>query len=214
MKIKQYQECSAGDEQVCSSNSAVKVLVVDCYDSFTYNLCQQTGSLGAEPVVLKNDTSIEELEEIDFERILLSPGPGKPEDSMLCLDVLEKYHKSVPILGICLGHQAIVHFFGGKVVRTNRPVHGMASEIIHNSSGIFSDVKSPFKAARYHSLAVFEETLPDCLSVTARSADDGTVMAVSHKNYPVFGLQFHPESIITESGDKIIENFLRTGSVL
>ena len=186
----------------------MRVLVIDCYDSFTYNLCQQIGYLGAESLVVKNDQRCYLPDPSEFERIVLSPGPGKPEDSKLCLEVLAKYSKSVPILGICLGHQAICHFFGGKVIRTNKPVHGMTSEIVHDSCGIFKGVDESFTATRYHSLAVDEKSLPSCLSVTARSADDGMVMAVAHRKYPVFGLQFHPESFMTDSGDKLIKNFL------
>ncbi|MBP2132427.1 anthranilate synthase component 2 [Methanomicrobium sp. W14] len=186
----------------------MKVLVVDCYDSFTYNLCQQIGHLGAEPFVVKNDRR-EDLPDIyEFERIVLSPGPGKPENSKLCLEVLKEYSKDIPTLGICLGHQAICHFFGGKVVRTGRPVHGMTSEIKHEDAGIFKGITGPFTATRYHSLAADESSLPDCLRVTARSCDDNMIMAVSHTKYPVLGLQFHPESVMTKSGDKIMKNFL------
>ncbi|MBN2735088.1 MAG: aminodeoxychorismate/anthranilate synthase component II [Methanomicrobiaceae archaeon] len=191
----------------------MRVLVIDCYDSFTYNLCQQIGYLGAESLVIKNDRRCDLPDPSDFDRIVLSPGPGKPEDTKLCLEVLEKYFKKVPILGICLGHQAICHFFGGRVLRTGKPVHGMTSEILHDSGGIFEGVKNPFTATRYHSLAADEKSLPSCLSVTARSADDKMIMAVAHRIYPVFGLQFHPESIMTESGDRIIQNFLNYDGV-
>ena len=186
----------------------MKVLVIDCYDSFTYNLCQQIGYLGADTIVVKNDRECDLPKPSEYERIVLSPGPGKPEDTKLCLDVLKRYSKTTPTLGICLGHQAICHFFGGKVVRTGKPVHGMTSEIIHDKTGIFRGVDESFTATRYHSLAASENLLPDCLSVTARSADDGMVMAVAHKKFPVFGLQFHPESIMTKSGDRIMKNFL------
>ncbi|HKM41960.1 MAG TPA: aminodeoxychorismate/anthranilate synthase component II [Methanocorpusculum sp.] len=191
----------------------MNVLVIDCYDSFTYNLCQQIGYLGANPLVVKNDRRCDLPDASGFDRIVLSPGPGKPEDSGLCLEILETYAKEIPTLGICLGHQAICHFFGGKVIRTGKPVHGMTSEILHDAGGIFTGVKNPFRATRYHSLAVEESSLPSCLSVSARSSDDGMIMAVSHKEYPVFGLQFHPESLLTESGDRIMKNFLDTGVV-
>ena len=191
----------------------MNVLVIDCYDSFTYNLCQQIGYLGANPIVVKNDRRCDLPDASEFDRIVLSPGPGKPEDSGLCLEILETYAKDVPILGICLGHQAICHFFGGKVIRTGKPVHGMTSEILHESGGLFAGVKNPFRATRYHSLAAEESSLPSCLFVSAKSRDDGMIMAVSHKKYPVFGLQFHPESFLTESGDRIMKNFLDTGVV-
>ncbi|MDD3977839.1 MAG: aminodeoxychorismate/anthranilate synthase component II [Methanomicrobium sp.] len=191
----------------------MKVLIIDCYDSFTYNLCQQIGSLGAECEVIKYDSLKDSSYISQFDRIVLSPGPGKPEDTKLCLKVLKDFHRKIPILGVCLGHQAICHFFGGDVVCTGKPVHGMTSEINHNCSGIFSGIKNSFTATRYHSLAVDENTLPDCLTVTARSADDKMIMAVSHSSYPVFGLQFHPESIMTKNGDKIIRNFLSQGVV-
>ena len=191
----------------------MNVLVIDCYDSFTYNLCQQIGYLGAEPIVVKNDRRCDLPDASKFDRIVLSPGPGKPEDSGLCLEILETYAKEIPTLGICLGHQAICHFFGGKVIRTGKPVHGMTSEILHDASGLFTGVKNPFRATRYHSLAAEESSLPSCLSVSARSKDDGMIMAVSHKEYPVFGLQFHPESYLTESGNQIMKNFLDIGVV-
>ncbi|MDD2248511.1 MAG: aminodeoxychorismate/anthranilate synthase component II [Methanocorpusculum sp.] len=191
----------------------MNVLVIDCYDSFTYNLCQQIGYLGAKPIVVKNDRRCDLPVASEFDRIVLSPGPGKPEDSGLCLEILETYAKEVPTLGICLGHQAICHFFGGKVIRTGKPVHGMTSEILHDGNGLFTGVENPFRATRYHSLAADESSLPSCLSVSAKSRDDGMIMAVSHKEYPVFGLQFHPESFLTESGDQIMKNFLDMGVV-
>ncbi|WP_319379203.1 aminodeoxychorismate/anthranilate synthase component II [uncultured Methanocorpusculum sp.] len=191
----------------------MNVLVIDCYDSFTFNLCQQIGYLWGKPIVVKNDRPNDLPDSSEFERIVLSPGPGKPEDSGLCLEILKTYAEEIPTLGICLGHQAICHFFGGKVIRTGKPVHGMTSEILHDGTGLFAGVENPFKATRYHSLAAEESSLPSCLSVSARSKDDGMIMAVSHKEYPVFGLQFHPGSLLTESGDKIMKNFLNIGVI-
>lgn len=191
----------------------MNVLVIDCYDSFTYNLCQQIGYLGGKPLVVKNDRRSDLPDPSEFDRIVLSPGPGKPEDSGLCLEILDTYAEEIPTLGICLGHQAICHFFGGKVIRTGKPVHGMTSEILHDGTGLFAGVENPFRATRYHSLAAEESSLPACLSVSARSKADGMIMAVSHTEYPVFGLQFHPESLLTDSGDKIMKNFLDIGVV-
>ncbi len=191
----------------------MNVLVIDCYDSFTYNLCQQIGYLGGKPIVVKNDRPNDLPDASEYDRIVLSPGSGKPEDSGLCLEILETYGEEIPTIGICLGHQAICHFFGGNVIRTGKPVHGMTSEILHDEAGLFAGVENPFRATKYHSLAAEESSLPSCLSVSARSKDDGMIMAVSHKKYPVFGLQFHPESLLTESGDQIMKNFLNTGVV-
>jgi anthranilate synthase component 2 len=190
----------------------MKVLVIDCYDSFTYNLCQMVGHLGAEPVVVRNDQAPETVSLRDIERVILSPGPGHPEESGLSQHALRTFSQDIPTLGVCLGHQAICQSFGGKIVRANNLMHGMTSKISHDGAGIFSGVENPFTATRYHSLIVDEETLPEELAVTAVSCDDGYVMGVRHRDYPIEGIQFHPESILTEQGVHLMENFLGRGS--
>lgn len=187
----------------------MRVLIVDCYDSFTFNLFQQVGRLGGNPVVLPCDTPIDILQKVQCDRIILSPGPGTPEDSGVCLEVLEKMSRSIPTLGVCLGHQAICSFFGGDVIRASHLMHGKTSVITHEGSGILRGVPDPFTATRYHSLVARRESLPDELAVTAASVDDGYVMGVRHHRYPITGVQFHPESILSREGDRIIGNFLQ-----
>jgi len=189
----------------------MKVLIVDCYDSFTFNLYQQVGKLGGSPVVMTCDTPLDRLARTGCERIILSPGPGSPEDSGVCPDVLRTLSRTVPTLGVCLGHQAICAAFGGEVVRAGRLVHGKTSAICHDGAGIYAGVPSPFPATRYHSLVADRESLPCDLQVTATSVDDGYVMGVRHRKYPVEGVQFHPESILTGHGETLMENFLRNG---
>ena len=186
----------------------MKVLIVDCYDSFTFNLYQQVGKLGAEPLVLPCDTPLEVLGKTGCDRIILSPGPGTPEDAGVCLDVLKTLSRKVPTLGVCLGHQAICTVFGGEVVRAPHLMHGKTSAIQHDGKRIFDGVPTPFTATRYHSLVALEETLPDELEVTATSLDDGYVMGVRHRVHPIEGVQFHPESILSADGDHISKNFL------
>lgn len=186
----------------------MKVLIVDCYDSFTFNLYQQVGKLGGNPFVYPCDTPLGVLQESHCDRIILSPGPGTPEDSGVCRDVLETMSRKIPTLGICLGHQTICTVFGGEVIRASHLMHGKTSQIHHRSEGIFSGVPVPFTATRYHSLIARRESLPDELEVTASSIDDGYVMAVRHTRYPIDGVQFHPESILSPGGDRIIRNFL------
>jgi anthranilate synthase component 2 len=186
----------------------MRVLVIDCYDSFTYNLTQLVGSLGAVPEVVMNDAPPEALERHLFDRIILSPGPGRPEESGLCLAALATLSREVPTLGVCLGHQAICTAFGGKVVRGERPVHGKTSPISHDGKGIFAGIASPFTATRYHSLVADRGSLPPDLGVTAESLEDGCIMGVRHRRYPIEGVQFHPESILTGEGREIIANFL------
>ncbi len=185
------------------------LLVIDNYDSFTYNLVQYLGELGAEMQVRRNDeVSIDEIENhLKPEKILISPGPGTPDDAGISLAVLEKFGERLPILGVCLGHQAIGQIFGGKVVRAPEPVHGKPVEICHDGKTIFSDLKYRFRAARYHSLVVERETLPDCLEISATSPD-GLIMALRHKTLKIEGVQFHPESILTKEGKKLLQNFL------
>ncbi len=186
----------------------MRVLVIDCYDSFTYNLFQLIGMLGAEPVVVMNDAPFDAVEETDCDRIILSPGPGTPEESGLCLEVLKRLSPQIPTLGVCLGHQAICVAYGGRVGRTNHLMHGKTSEIAHDGRGIFKGLKNPFIATRYHSLAAERESLPDVLEITATSLDDRCVMGVRHKSLPVSGVQFHPESILCPEGRQLIANFL------
>ena len=186
----------------------MNVLIVDCYDSFTFNLYQQVGRLGGNPVVFPCDTPLEVLQKIDCDRIILSPGPGTPEDSGVCRKVLETMSRTIPTLGVCLGHQTICTVFGGKVVRASHLMHGKTSLILHEETGIFAGIPTPFTATRYHSLVALRDSLPDELTVTATSQDDGYVMGVRHIRYPIVGIQFHPESVLSPQGDRIIRNFL------
>jgi anthranilate synthase/aminodeoxychorismate synthase-like glutamine amidotransferase len=186
----------------------MKVLIVDCYDSFTFNLYQQVGRLGGNPVVFTCDTPISRLEKAGCDRIIISPGPGTPDESGVCRDVLETMSRTIPTLGVCLGHQTICSVFGGSVVRAPHLMHGKTSEIHHDGTGIFTGVPSPFVATRYHSLIAKADSLPEDLQVTATSADDGYVMGVQHARYPIAGVQFHPESVLSGQGDRIIRNFL------
>jgi anthranilate synthase/aminodeoxychorismate synthase-like glutamine amidotransferase len=186
----------------------MRVLVIDSYDSFTYNLCQQIGILGAEPVVVKSDTPFDRVCTIRCDRIVLSPGPGHPCDSTLYHAVLAGMSRSVPTLGVCLGHQAIGLVFGADVVRARQVMHGRTSTIRHDGRTIFTGVSNPFTATRYHSLLLDGATIPPCLEVTARSTGDGAVMGVRHRDYPIEGTQFHPESILTSEGDRLMANFL------
>jgi anthranilate synthase/aminodeoxychorismate synthase-like glutamine amidotransferase len=189
------------------------IFVLDNYDSFTYNLVQYLGELGAEVHVARNDQiTIEEIEALKPERILISPGPCTPQDAGISMDVIRYFSGKVPILGVCLGHQAIGAVFGGKVVRAANLMHGKTSQIEHDGKTIFSGVPSPFTATRYHSLIVAQEGLPAELEVSARTTDsDGTdvIMALRHKRFPVEGVQFHPESVLTSEGKKLVRNFLR-----
>ena len=185
------------------------LLIIDNYDSFTYNLVQYLGELGATMEVRRNDeVSLHEIEAtLKPTRILISPGPGTPDDAGVSLEVLEKFGGRVPILGVCLGHQAIGQVFGGRVIRAPFPVHGKPVEIAHDGKTIFKNVDDNFQAGRYHSLIVERETLPDCLEISATSPD-GLIMAMRHKTHKIEGVQFHPESILTTAGKKLLQNFL------
>jgi anthranilate synthase/aminodeoxychorismate synthase-like glutamine amidotransferase len=188
------------------------VLVIDNFDSFTYNLVQYLGELGAKPIVYRNNAiSAGEIEALAPDRILISPGPGRPEHAGVSEDVIRAVAPRIPILGVCLGHQAIGQVFGGTVIRAPRPVHGKASLIQHDGRGLFAGLRAPFAAGRYHSLAVAEEAWPDELEVAARAADDGVVMALRHRAWPVHGVQFHPESVLTAEGRHLLRNFLAAG---
>lgn len=185
------------------------ILVIDNYDSFTYNIVQYLGELGSEMRVVRNDeVSIDHIDdEIKPDRILISPGPGTPDSAGISLGVLDRFAGRLPILGVCLGHQAIGRHFGGKVVRAPEPVHGKPVTIIHDGKGLFGGVPDRFAAGRYHSLVVDRESLPDDLEISAESPD-GLIMALRHKGLPIEGVQFHPESILTEHGRKLLQNFL------
>ena len=191
----------------------MNVTIVDCFDSFTYNLHQLVGTIGAKPVAITCDQPISRIEREQPDRIILSPGPGTPDESGVCREVIEQYAGSVPILGVCLGHQTIISSFGGKIVRLAEPVHGKTSQISHTGTGIFSGVDQKFTATRYHSLTADRETLPKELVISATSKGDDCIMAVSHQTYALHGVQFHPESIMTPAGYRIMKNFLQTGGV-
>ena len=183
------------------------ILVIDNYDSFTYNLVQYLGELGAEPVVRRNDAATPaEIRALAPSHIVISPGPGTPDDGGISLDVIREFHTTTPILGVCLGHQCIAAAFGGRVGRAPRLMHGKTSPVYHDQRGILSGVPSPFNAMRYHSLIVYRP-LPDCLEAAAYTAE-GEMMALRHKTAPLIGLQFHPESILTQHGKQILRNFL------
>lgn len=184
------------------------ILVIDNYDSFTYNLVQFLGELGADLQVHRNDTlTVEQIRELNPERIVISPGPCTPNEAGISLDVIRELGPTTPILGVCLGHQAIGQAFGGEVVRAPYLMHGKVSQIEHSGEGIFAGLPNPFTATRYHSLIVRRESLPEELEVTAETAD-GLIMGLRHRWYPVVGVQFHPESILTESGKDLLRNFL------
>jgi anthranilate synthase/aminodeoxychorismate synthase-like glutamine amidotransferase len=185
------------------------VLVIDNYDSFTYNLVQYLGELDAEVTVRRNDQiSIDEIERMQPERIVISPGPKTPNEAGICIDLVRKFSGLVPILGVCLGHQAIGQAFGGKVVRAPEVMHGKSSLIMHDGKSIFSGLPNPFPATRYHSLIVERASLPASLEISATSSD-GLIMGIRHKKMKVEGVQFHPESVLTESGKQLLANFLR-----
>ena len=187
------------------------ILVIDNYDSFTYNLVQYLGELGAEPLVHRNDqVEMAELEALEPERVVVSPGPCTPLEAGISNDVILHFAGRVPVLGVCLGHQCMGHAYGGRVIRAPRLMHGKTSPIHHNGAGVFDGLPDPFDATRYHSLIVERESLPDCLEVTAWT-DEGEIMGLRHKEQPVFGVQFHPESILTEHGMELLRNFLSIG---
>ena len=189
------------------------LLVLDNYDSFTYNLVQYLGELGENPVVRRNDEiTVDEIGTMGVTRIVISPGPCTPTEAGISVAAIRRWGKTIPILGVCLGHQAIGEAYGGKVVRARTLMHGKTSRITHNGTGIFANVPSPLEVMRYHSLIVQTGSLPDELEVVAHAKDDPTeIHAVKHREYPVWGVQFHPESILTERGKDILRNFLTIG---
>lgn len=193
----------------------MRVLVLDNYDSFVYNLAQYIGALGAEPMVLRNDrVSLEEVKRLAPDRIVISPGPGNPEDERyfgVCGEVLRDVSRSVPTLGVCLGHQGIGAAFGAKLGRAGRVMHGKTSRVVHDGMGVLKGVGNPLQATRYHSLVVMKDGLPKELKVTAVALEDAEIMGLRHSEYPIEGVQFHPESIMTPEGMKIIRNFVDEG---
>ena len=184
------------------------ILMIDNYDSFTYNLVQYLGELGADLVVHRNDKiTLDQIEALAPEKIVISPGPCTPREAGISCDLIRHFAGRVPLLGVCLGHQCIGDVFGGDVVRARRLMHGKTSMIHHNGEQIFDDLENPFEATRYHSLIVKKETLPDCFELTAWT-DQDEIMGLRHKDYPIWGVQFHPESILTVEGKKLLKNFL------
>ncbi|MBT8043024.1 MAG: aminodeoxychorismate/anthranilate synthase component II [Pontiella sp.] len=184
------------------------ILVIDNYDSFTYNLVQYLGELGAEMRVFRNDEiSVADAVALNPEKVLVSPGPCTPREAGISCDIIREFGPRLPLFGVCLGHQSIGDVYGGKVVRADRLMHGKTSPIIHGGKSVFKGLPSPFDATRYHSLIIERKTLPDCLEITAWT-DEGEIMGVQHKTHPVHGVQFHPESILTAEGKKLLQNFL------
>jgi len=186
-----------------------RVLVIDSYDSFVYNLVQYLGELGAEPIVVRNDElSLDEALALAPDAVLISPGPGRPEDAgIICAAIPAFAERGIPVLGVCLGHQAIGHVYGATVERAPHLMHGKTSSIVHHGAGVFAGLPSPLTATRYHSLVIAPETVPECLEVTA-TTDDGIIMGVRHRTLPIEGVQFHPESILTAAGHQLLTNFL------
>ncbi|MPY87227.1 MAG: anthranilate/aminodeoxychorismate synthase component II [Luteitalea sp.] len=190
------------------------LLLIDNYDSFTFNLAQYLGELGAELRVTRNDQmTLDEIAALRPGHIVISPGPGRPEQAGMTVEVIKRFAPSVPILGVCLGHQAMAVAFGGQVVAAARLMHGKTSQVAHDGQGVFRGLDGTFVAARYHSLVVSADNLPDPLVITARTVDDGTVMGLRHREYPMHGVQFHPESVLTDVGRRILRNFLEISDV-
>ena len=185
------------------------VFVLDNYDSFTYNLVQYLGELGAELRVRRNDqVTLDEIAALGPTHIVISPGPGRPEDAGVTPDVIRRFGPTTPVLGVCLGHQAIGMVYGGSVVRAPAPLHGKTSLVEHDAHGVFAGLPTPFEAGRYHSLVVAAEGLPESLEIAARTAADGIIMGLRHREFPVHGVQFHPESVLTDDGRRLLRNFL------
>ncbi len=185
------------------------LLVIDNYDSFTYNLVQYFGELGADPQVKRNDAiTPDEVENMKPQRIVISPGPGRPQEAGISMELIRKFGGKIPILGVCLGHQCMGEVYGGKVVRAGRLMHGKTSPIQHDGKGVFQGLPNPFEATRYHSLIVEKNSVPSCLEVCAETAE-GEIMGLRHREYPVHGVQFHPESILSKEGKDLLANFLK-----
>ena len=185
------------------------ILLIDNYDSFSYNLYQLIGEVNPDIQVSRNDKiTIDEIAELNPECIILSPGPGKPENAGICIDIVKEFHDKIPILGVCLGHQAICSAFGGRISHAKRLMHGKSSKISLDYDFIFKELPSEISVGRYHSLSLVKDTLPECLEIISKSKDDGEIMAVKHKDFNIYGLQFHPESILTPDGLTILRNFM------
>jgi anthranilate synthase/aminodeoxychorismate synthase-like glutamine amidotransferase len=185
------------------------LLLIDNYDSFTFNLAHRIGELGASVKVVRNDAvSVADVERLAPERIVISPGPGRPETAGITIDLLRRVAGRVPVLGVCLGHQALSIAFGGRVERAGRPMHGKTSRVTHDDSPLFAGIEEPFDAGRYHSLIIPRDGMPAGFHVTASVVEDGTIMAIQHERHPVFGVQFHPESVLTNTGQQLLRNFL------
>lgn len=185
------------------------LLVIDNYDSFTYNLVQYFGELGADPQVKRNDAiTTDEVEKMKPQKIIISPGPGRPQEAGISMELIRKFGGKIPILGVCLGHQCMGEVYGGKVVRAGRLMHGKTSPIQHDGKGVFHGLPNPFEATRYHSLIVEKNSVPSCLEVCAETAE-GEIMGLRHREYPVHGVQFHPESILSKEGKDLLANFLK-----
>lgn len=185
------------------------ILMLDNYDSFTYNLVQYFGELKVNMKVHRNDMIlIEDIRAMDPEKIVISPGPGRPENAGISVDLIKEFAGKKPLLGVCLGHQAIGYAYGGKIVRAKSLMHGKTSQIVHNNKEIFKDISDPFEATRYHSLVIDQKTLPKCLEITAATQDDKEIMGIRHKTLPIWGVQFHPESILTVEGKQMLKNFI------
>ncbi|SNZ07825.1 anthranilate synthase, component II [Persephonella hydrogeniphila] len=187
----------------------MKILMIDNYDSFTYNIVQYLYELGADVIVKRNDRiSVEDIDRLDIDAIVISPGPCTPNEAGISVKVIKEYAGKYPILGVCLGHQSIGAAFGAKIIKAKCLMHGKTSEIYHNRKGIFKDIPSPFKAVRYHSLVIDRNTLPEEIEVIAWTKEDNEIMGIQHRQLPLWGVQFHPESILTEYGKKLLENFM------
>lgn len=185
------------------------ILVIDNYDSFTYNLVQYLQELGASTITFRNDkVTVEKVKKLKVDRIVISPGPGRPEDSGISCEIIKEFYRKIPILGVCLGHQCMGYVFGGKIIKASQIMHGKTSLIYHDDKDIFKGIKNPFIATRYHSLIIERKTFPENLHITAQTKD-GTIMGLRDKKYPLRGVQFHPESILTVEGKKILDNFLK-----
>jgi anthranilate synthase/aminodeoxychorismate synthase-like glutamine amidotransferase len=206
--VHEQGESDAGRDR--ARDEQMKLLVIDNYDSFTYNLVQLFGKLGDVEMVVKrnDDITIDDVEKLKPDRICISPGPGRPENAGISSELVREFGPGVPILGVCLGHQCIAQVFGGEVVRAEKLMHGKTSQIHHQNRGVFKNLAEPLEATRYHSLIVKRESVPDSLEITAET-DDCEIMGLQHRQFPIYGVQFHPESILTTEGSKLLANFLR-----
>ncbi|MBE9504868.1 MAG: aminodeoxychorismate/anthranilate synthase component II [Proteobacteria bacterium] len=191
------------------------ILMIDNYDSFTYNLVQYFGELGADIKVYRNDKiTVDEIEKLDPDKIVISPGPCTPKEAGISVEVVKRFSEKMPILGVCLGHESIAVAFGGKITKAKKLMHGKTSPISHDGKGIFHAIEQPFEATRYHSLAVERSSLPSCFDVSAWTDDDNEIMGIRHKELPVVGIQFHPESVLTGVGKELLKNFLESSNKL